>query len=264
MSAEMLRDACEQARRDLDIENRAWILAIGRLSGLALDEDFDDPLVRTIATAAYASGDFPCSPLVFNPSRADIQTTPDYRAIVTRQDRSGRPFLESRFGFGQAGFVATSLTRSGLLEPGRHAPSHVLLSDSESVVTELLVLLCVTAQVIGYTGEAELLLSVLSEVPGQPLVLRAFDEETGDLRPAPLCPTSFTPAYGRFHIPADIDRVAMHAALFDLATDLAVQFEVKRPQFVIPLDQGSDQQLPIDGALLAPVELRPSPEALTG
>lgn len=264
MSVEMLREACEFARCDLDVDNRAWVVAIGRLSGLALDEDFDDAVVRTIVTAAYASGDFPCSPLVFNPSQADLQAAPDYRAIITRHDRGGRPYLESRFGFGLAGHVATSLTRSGLLEHGRYTPGHVLLSDCESVVTELLVLLCVTAQVIGYVGEAELLLSVLSEVPDQPLVLRAFDEETGDLRPAPLCPTSFTPAYATFSIPAQIDRVAMHTALFDLATDLAVQFEVKKPQFVIAVDQGSEPQLPIDSTLLAPIDLRPAPESLRG
>ncbi len=264
MSVEMLQEACGYARHDLDVGERAWIVAIGRLSGLALDEDFDDERVRTIAAAAYASGDFPCSPLVFNPSQSAIQSTPDYRAIVTRQDRAGRPYLESRFGFGQAGYMATSLTRSGLLENGRHTPSRVLLSDCESVVTELLVLLCVTAEVIGYVGEAELLLSVLSEVPDQPLVLRAFDEETGDLRPAPLCATTFTPVYAQVSIPAEIDRVAMHAVLFDLATDLAGQFEVKKPQFVIGLDQGSERQMPIDSTLLAPVDLRPTPETLKG
>lgn len=217
----------------LDVRRRAWIVGVGRLSdmrgGVAVP---DVATVEGILRWTRSKSLFPSGAMRFVEDDAIEFLATDVSAMTYRhRDPRGQDFLEVLAGFGTDGFVATGMTRSGNLGAERGKPSHVLVTDFEATCADLLVLARAAAETYDYRGPMDLLVGIVTDVPGEELRLRTFDPATGDLSEEDTAPQVFEPVHTRvFSHGSDEER---YEALFAMAVAGARQFGRSRPQFML-------------------------------
>lgn len=232
-NAELMAEALGVADRFLDVDQRAWVIAIGRHHDRAIDVVPDDELLRRILDSAYATGHFPTGAFEYVAHDVEIVRGAQHSQILMQAaDPVGAPYLECIIGFGTDGFLGVAMTRSGHLDDGPATPGHVLLCDVESVLLDAAILLDVYQGATGVTGDSTVSVMIASAVPDSPLRLRALDEETGALAPAlPAGPAQdFTPV--SFDIHTDDDVETSRRKLYQSLTQAAVQFGVSKPQLL--------------------------------
>lgn len=225
-----LMEAFQTALENVDASTRAWIVVVGRLAGLEPRGPFSNEEIRQLVAEAEAAGDFPPGPLAFAIEHIKTEVNETFQMLTARSRRDGAEYLESKVAFGDAGFLAQAFTRSGQLDEHEEvAPSHVLLVDFESLFADTIVLLTRTAALLGYTGPGRLMAGIISDVPGQPLTLRALSEETGTLLPQGRAVASFEPV--ALEIDVGGSRSEAHRRCYELMMQVAPRFGVTRPQY---------------------------------
>ncbi len=214
----------------VDASTRAWIVVVGRLTGLEPRGPFSNEEIRQLVADAEAAGDFPPGPLAFAIEDIETEVNQTYQMWTVRSRLDGADYLECKVAFADAGFLAQGFTRSGRLdEHEKAAPSHVLLVDFESLFADTALLLSRTAALLGYTGPGRLMAGIVSDVPGQPLTLRALSEETGRLLAGGRPVTSFEPVALELDIGGS--RSEAHRRCYRLMTQVAQRFGVTHPQY---------------------------------
>lgn len=223
-------EALAMAAGHLDTASRAWVVGIGKF---AQSEGIDahQAFLKPILEESFALGYFPQGPFSYVSRSYELEDQPEFARVILRADHKGEPHLEYQIAIAPMGFIRIGLTRSGRLGSGPVSPSHVLLSDVESLLLDVALLGEVTGRQTGQSGELEIAVGIVSEVPGQPLRLRAFDESTGELCP-PLAGDAdqvFTPVGVR--IDRALGEAEVYAAVFQAGRAIAAQFGAS-PQFM--------------------------------
>ncbi len=211
----------------LDTEHRAWIVGLGRL--VDVRSLAESPDLRSVLSAALWLGEFPSSPFPLH--LEDLLITEDYGMLTARADvvLPGERRLEYRIVAGPRA-VAVALTRNGYLDDGTVDPGHVQLPDTESVLVDTVMLTSRLAATVGHLGSCHLALGIASDVPNQPLELRAYDEGSGERLRPPAGYDEFEPVYAEFR--ADLDGDELDLWLWDTSLAIAAQFGVFVPQLV--------------------------------
>ncbi len=230
----------EGAAAALDTSARAWVIVVGRLVDLEPRGPFTEAEMTTLIDAATDSGEFPSGPLAYAPEHEEYEVNPDYHMLTVRAKHNGKPYLESKIAFGIAGFLAQGFTRSGRLDESDEVhPSHVLLIDFEAVLAETIVLLDRAATMLGYVGPGRLMAGIVTQVPDQPLRLRALDEDTGGLA-APGRPLEeFEPV--TLELDMGGTRAEAHRRVYDALLDIVSRFGADEPQFFTDPKRGTSE-----------------------
>lgn len=210
----------------LDTQTRAWVVGIGLLGTPGQRPSVG---VQRVLDAAQARGTFPSGPFAVAPGVAHVEVSDDGRIADAHTDLGrDRPF--QGHAFVGDGVVAVALTRSGMLDDGSSEPSHVMLSDVESVFVDAVELVEAYAAELGHRDDATVLVGIGCDVPGRPLELRVYDELGGDnLRPAAGY-TRFDPIRVTYHSPLSDDE--LETLRWDTAVRIAHAFGVFLPQMV--------------------------------
>ncbi|MEP7160915.1 MAG: hypothetical protein ABI746_07410 [Dermatophilaceae bacterium] len=212
----------------LDVHTRAWVIGVGRLT--SLQRSFERAELRPVVGSAFDSGAFPSGPFPFTPGLARFATVDRRQEAVAQFDLDAQRRFEYRVGIGGQGLLSVALTRSGCLDDGTAQPSHVMLSDVESVLSDTIVLLECMAGELDDTGPRRLMIGVASDVPGEDVELRAFDEDGGDtLRPAAGY-NEFPPIVVEY--PGRLDPDETDRLLWETALSISLAFGVFVPQMV--------------------------------
>ena len=222
---------CIDAAADLDTGARAWVVGATRFV------DADDLSARRIRDIgrllemAWRTGQFPVGPLAYQPGAPTIDIRPDRHHARIDMLANGAPFISVSLTLTPTGTIVCG-TRSGKLADGIDEPSHVLLTDVEAGIVDLITFTSLRAKQIGYSGEVELALDLYSRVPGRPLQLRCYDEVSGDLASG-AAPGTFTVPTARFGLRdgRQVGRVTL-----DVLQDVARQFGAGGPQLITEPD----------------------------
>ncbi|MCB1252410.1 MAG: hypothetical protein M9891_03960 [Austwickia sp.] len=210
----------------LDTDTRAWVV------GVALLEELAGPVpipVGRVLERAIADGTFPSGPFAVAPGEVDVELAADGRSAEATLEVAGERSYQARAGLDGRG-VSAALTRSGLLDDGSVEPTHVMLSDVESVLVDIVAIAESLAAEIGYFGAVRVMVGIACAVPGQNLELRVYDELCGDnLRPAAGY-THFEPIV--LDYPGRLDEAAAEALRWENAVRIAHAFGVFLPQLV--------------------------------
>lgn len=210
----------------LDTDARAWIVGVGLLSELTNPPPVS---IHRVLEHAASRAQFPSGPFAVAPGVVEVEMSADgLRAGATTGTR-GQPVFEGRIELhGPA--LSVALTRSGVLDDGAVEPSHVMLSDVEAVLVDLVELMEAYASECAYAGPTRVHVGIESAVPDRPVELRVYDELCGDnLRPAAGY-SHFTPI--DFGYPGRLDPDAAEQVRWDSAVRAAHQFGVFVPQLV--------------------------------
>ncbi len=228
MSDQTLEAQFGAAAGRLDAQERAWAVGIGALTRFS--GHFETAELRPVIGRAFDAGDFPSGPFPFTPAQTEFSGDGRGEEAVARFELSSQRQFEYRVGLTPGGLLSVALTRSGRLDDGSVEPSHVLLSDVESVLSDTLVLLECLAGELEYAGPRRLLIGLVSDVPGRPLELRAYDEDGGDaLRPAAGY-NEFSPIEVEY--PGRLDAEQTERLLWETALAISLAFGVFVPQMV--------------------------------
>lgn len=228
MSEQTLEAEFAATAARLDADARAWVVGVGVLTRYAGPSETAE--LRPVIGRAFDAGDFPSGPFPFAPVRTDFSTDGARQEAVACFESGSRRQFEYRVGLAPGGVLTVALTRSGCLDDGSVEPSHVMLSDVESVLSDTLVLLECLAGELEYAGPRRLRIGLVSEVPERPLELRAYDEDGGDaLRPAAGY-NEFPPIEVEY--PGRFDKEQTEHLLWDTALAISLAFGVFVPQMV--------------------------------
>ncbi len=228
MSDQTLEAEFAATAERLDSHERAWAVGVGMLTRFS--GQFEPAELRPVIGRAFDAGDFPSGPFPFAPAHTEFSTDGARQEAAARFDLRGGRHFEYRVGLNPRGLLSVALTRSGCLDDGSVEPSHVMLSDVESVLSDTLVLLECLAGELDYAGPRRLLIGLVSDIPGQPLELRAYDEDGGDaLRPAAGY-NEFSPIVVEY--PGRLDKEQTERQLWDTALAISLAFGVFVPQMV--------------------------------
>ncbi len=228
MSDQSLGAEFAATRDRLDVETRAWVIGVGRLTRVRGGSEPAE--LRPVVGSAFDSGAFPAGPFPFTPGLAQFATFGSRQEAVAQFDLEAQRRFEYRVGIGAQGLLSVALTRSGCLDDDTARPSHVMLSDVESVLSDTIVLLECLADELDHTGPRHLMIGIASDVPGEDLELRAFDEDGGDaLRPAAGY-NAFAPVVVEY--PGRLDAEEAERLLWETALSISLAFGVFVPQMV--------------------------------
>lgn len=237
MSDDLRLASIDIAAADLDTATSAWVVVLGRLVDADLGTPTNPGDVEDVTERARQAAGFPLGPISYVGDAPITELRPNYDTVIYRAERDGQPFIDALVGAGPAAFVAVGGTRHGRLGSGETAPSHVLCSDVEAYMSDLIALLGSRAGQLGYRGPRRLAIAIRSEVPGAPLRLRSLDESTGEVAPV-------DDALSRFEIiEVDLDMdgerlsdpeyfLEMHQVAWEAALRIAAQFGLERPQLI--------------------------------
>lgn len=242
MSDATLAEIFERTCRALDVERRAWIVAAAH----CVDPlPAPAPRLAAVAQRAMDSGEVPAGPYAFRPGPAALDVSGADRQVELTCHLDGGRRLQGRITLEESGVLCEALTRSGHLDDGSHEPSHVMLSDVESVLVDMVHLVEACAAETGYRGAVRLMLGVACEIPGTPLELRVYDEAGGDLLRPAAGYDRFDPVILEYPVPlGEAERAHL---LWDTAVAIGYAFGVFLPQLVGQARQ-SIEPLPGPGA----------------
>lgn len=237
MSDDLLLASIDIAAADLDTATSAWVVILGRLADADLATPVNPGDVEDLLQRAGANAGFPLGPISYVHDAPVSELRPNYDTVIYRAERDGKPFIDALVGVGPAAFVAVGGTRHGLLGSGTPEPSHVLASDVEAYVSDLLAMLGTRAAQLDYRGTARAAVAVRSDVPDAPLRLRSLDVESGELAPVRDDLDTFEVVEGEFEVDGArlTDRgyfLEMHQVAWDLVSRVATQFGLERPQLI--------------------------------
>ncbi len=242
MATDLLLEAVRAAAAELDTDKRAWVIGIGRLGDNEGQPMLDVNQIHEVLQALYENGDYPLGPMAYAPDYQRAEVNPIYHMVTLEHHREGRPYLETKIGFGIAGYVAQGFTRSGILEDHEYEPSHVLLVDVEALIADTATLLVQVALAQGYLGPCALIIGVVSDVPGHPLRLRSYDATTGELLPPDPTADSFVPVAAPIMVRETIDRAEFHRILYGMSLQAAHQFGAQVPQLFLDPQYGTPEE----------------------
>ncbi|MBW3086987.1 hypothetical protein KEM60_03217 [Austwickia sp. TVS 96-490-7B] len=228
MAHTTIDDAYAQALTLLDPHRRAWVVAVVRFAGVGERIDLTQAVPLAILEGLFPSGPFAFQVRGMSAMSAELVGGPD--CPVGRVGDSADRYVSLRMCSGTPGTLAVGLTRSGRLDDGSVEPSHVLLSDAESVLTDTCALVQACLTLLDHRGVVELLLRVACDIPGRPVELRVYDEDCGDT----LCPPSGRHAVAplRLSTVAPISQVEAERVVWEAASTLATAFGASRPQLL--------------------------------
>ncbi|MDO5628971.1 MAG: hypothetical protein Q4G43_11680 [Mobilicoccus sp.] len=216
-------------------QDKVWVVCVVHLAGLPHDFTFTAETARSVLDEAQANTEFPTGAFQFAAGGYQIVTNPDHR-IVTLGSESA-PHLEAKFGFGDAGVVATGFTRSGQLDDGTVNPGAVVLSDMEAVASDAVILAFEAAVALGYEGPVEAMIGVSSR--GTPLSLYTIDEIDGGLTELAADLDVITPVRASMDFSTATSPRDVHLFLHGITTDIATQFGTQ-PQHTALRPEGAD------------------------
>ncbi|MDO5696923.1 MAG: hypothetical protein Q4G51_03005 [Dermatophilus congolensis] len=233
-------DPFESARRqgyaDLPVTESAWIFCASRLVGQ--DPTFVPTHQHLLDTHKLAtSKSFPNGPLAFMGKARDDIFRDNYLGRELRFERDGRLMATAFIGIGHAGFAAIAASRHEHVDSTVHdvpLPAHVLQSDVEGYLIDMLLWSWSFATTIGFEGEIEVEVSISDEVPGHPLTLCRVDPDTGAVDLANAYQSPFTPH--RFSLWTHEDPPTVHERLAHAAQSIGQQFGGYDLQYIIAPD----------------------------
>ncbi len=220
--SELYRHVCAV----LDTDARAWVIGVGQLVDCA---DRRPVTADVVVQRALTAGLFPAGPFGIAPELVEFSYAESGALDTAALGAAGAPSFEARVVVEARG-IAVALTRSGRLDDGSVEPTHVMLSDVEAVLVDIVELVLAYAGETGHAGTARVRVGIECAVPGRALELRVYDEWCGDnLRPAA--------GYSRFDpveviFPGRLDEDAAEQLRWDTAVRLAHTFGVFVPQLV--------------------------------
>ncbi len=237
MADDLLLASIDIAAADLDTAASAWVVVLGRLVDADLGTPIEKGEVEDLIARAKQSAGFPLGPISYVTGAPVSELRPSYDTVIYRAERDGQPYIDALVGAGPAAFVAVGGTRHGWLGSGPPEPSHILCSDVEAYLSDLIGLLGTRAEQLGYRGTARIAIAVRSEVPGAPLRLRSLDESTGEVAPVRDDLDHFDVV--EFDIEIDVAHLGeveffleMHQCAWDAALRVVAQFGLERPQLI--------------------------------
>lgn len=221
----------------IDPQVRAWGVAVGRLTRLDPELQWDATLARDVLRSAQASAFFPSGAFLRVDDGLTVRHSISDRRLAFEVDLFGAPFLECRATVGEQGDIAVAVTRSGRLSDGPVLPEGVLLIDLESLLIDGLVLLKAAATTVGYRGMYDLTVDAVCDIPGRPPLLRANARSTGALLRPPAGFAGFEPVTLTMY--SHELAWSGHKLVWDAALSMARQFGVDTPQLVPDPAQGT-------------------------
>lgn len=239
MSDELLLASIDIAAADLDTATSAWVVVLGRLVDADLGSETKPGDLEELIQLARDNAGFPLGPISYVRDAPVLELRPRYDSVVYQAQQDGKPYIDALVGAGPAAFVAVGGTRHGWLGDGEQEPSHILVSDVEVYIGDLVALLCARASQLKYRGPGRVGVAIRSDVPGRPLRLRSLDESTGELAPVRADLDHFDVIEGDFEIdyehilePDSLQR--LHGFAWSIGQRIAPQFGLERPQLMTP------------------------------
>lgn len=225
--------ARRQAEESVDARERAWIIALAHMAEMPAERVFTVEEARDVIDVCDATAVFPSGPVGLTAGGFDIEENPDFQLI--NLSVASAPHLRYQIGFGNAGFVALGLTRSGVIDEGITRAGAVLLSDYESVLGDVVTVGIAAALQLGYTGRIDFHVWIAYAAPGATCTYYALDAENAQLYvTGESSPDESPVVHGGMVLEESTTPRQIHTELYALGCGLAASFGVPEPQLIHP------------------------------